>query len=103
MECVGLLRLNSGLVSNVLRERHPDGKLLVLRAADAEVFEASDIWLMNADGSGKTNLTQNKQSNWGASWAPDGKHILSNSAHDGRPQLYLINPDWSGLRRLCPH
>src|SRR5207248_564 len=71
---------------------------------DADIFEASDIWIMNADGSGKTNLTKDKQSNWGASWAPDGKHILFNSAREGGiPHLYLMTPDSSDLRRLCPN
>ncbi len=100
----GLQRLTSGSGPNISPAWSPDGKRLVFRAADADVFEASDIWLMNADGSGKTNLTKDKQSNWGATWAPDGKHILFNSAREGvRPQLYLMNPDGSGLRRLCPH
>jgi Tol biopolymer transport system component len=59
---------------------------------------------MNADGLEQTNLTKDKQSNWGATWAPDGKHILFNSARDGgKPHLYLMNPDGSGLMRLCPH
>ncbi len=82
----------------------PDGKRLVFRAAGADVFEASDIWIMHADGSGQANLTKDKQSNWGATWSPDGKHILFNSTRDGgRPHLYIMNPDGSGLRRLCPH
>ena len=82
----------------------PDGKRLVFRAAGADVFEASDIWIMHADGSGQANLTKDKQSNWGATWSPDGKHILFNSARDGaRPHLYIMNPNGSGLRRLCPH
>ncbi len=82
----------------------PDGRRLAFRAAGADVFEASDIWIMHADGSGQANLTKDKQSNWGATWSPDGKHILFNSAREGgRPHLYIMNPDGSGLRRLCPH
>jgi len=99
----GLQRLTSGPGPNVSPAWSPDGKRLVFRAADAHIFEASDIWIMNADGSQQTNLTKDKQSNWGATWAPDGKHILFNSARDGGiPHLYLMNPDGSGLRRLCP-
>src|SRR5947207_10509732 len=72
----------------------PDGKRLVFRAAGADVFEASDIWVMNADGSGQTNLTKDRKANWGATWSPDGKHILFNSARDSTvPHLYVMNPN----------
>jgi TolB protein len=99
-----LRRLTSGPGPNVSPAWSPDGKRLVYRAAGADIFEASDIWIMNADGSGKNNLTKDKQSNWGATWTPDGKHILFNSARAGGiPHVYLMNPDGSGLRRLCPH
>jgi Tol biopolymer transport system component len=79
------------------------GRIALACAPDPAQHKA-DICVSNLDGSGKTNLTKDKQSNWGASWAPDGKHILFNSAREGgKPQLYLMNPDGSGLRRLCPH
>jgi Tol biopolymer transport system component len=100
----GLRRLTSGPGPNVSPAWAPDGKRLVFRAADAHIFEASDIWIMNADGSQQSNLTKDQQSNWGATWAPDGKHILFNSAREGGiPHLYLMNPQGTGLRRLCPH
>jgi len=100
----GLRRLTSGPGPNVSPAWSPNGKRLAFRAANADIFEASDIWIMHADGLEQTNLTKDKQSNWGATWAPDGKHILFNSARDGgKPHLYLMNPDGSGLMRLCPH
>src|SRR2546429_3829414 len=43
----------------------PDGKRLVFRAAGADVFGASDIWIMPADGPGPANLTKDQQSDWG--------------------------------------
>jgi TolB protein len=49
-----LRRLTSGPGPNVSPAWSPGGKRLVFRAADAHIFEASDIWIMNADGSGQT-------------------------------------------------
>ncbi len=97
-------RLTGGPGPNISPAWSPDGKRIAFRAAGADVFEASDIWIMNADGSGQTNLTKDRQGNWGGTWSPDGKHILFNSGRDGSiPLLYVINPDGSGVRRLCPN
>ena len=48
-------------------------------------------------------MTRDQKANWGATWSPDGKHILFNSARDGIPHLYIMNADGSGLKRLCPN
>src|SRR5262245_7633101 len=48
----GLRRLTSGPGPNLSPAWSPDGKRLVFRAVDAHVVEASDSWIMHADGSG---------------------------------------------------
>jgi Tol biopolymer transport system component len=95
-------RLTNGPGPELSPSWSPDGKRLVYRyTPNPNQFELSGIWKMNADGSGKTNLTRDRQGNWGATWSPDGKHILFNSGRDGSsPQLYLMNPDGTGLRHL---
>ncbi|MGE0405514.1 MAG: hypothetical protein AB7O65_04375 [Candidatus Korobacteraceae bacterium] len=63
-----------------------------------------DLWVMNADGSGKRRITSNKAANFGPFWHPDGKRIIF-SSNMGDPKgmefdLYLINADGSGLERV---
>ncbi len=90
----------------------PDSKRIVYRAhhptTEAEVkayrellaknqVEPSnlEIFVMNADGSNKIQVTNNGQSNFAPFFLPDGKHIIysSNVAtpsdHKGRPSFHL--------------
>ncbi len=69
-----------------------------------------DIWVMDADGSNKKRLTNNGATNWAPSWHPDGKRIVFSSnmddwreqykSHGHNFELYLINIDGTGLKRL---
>jgi len=75
---------------------HPAGKI---------VFECKNLLcLVNADGSGYTQLTFQKKDRWPA-WSPDGKRIAFLREEIGGEagqtgMLYLINADGSGLMRL---
>jgi TolB protein len=41
--------------------------------------------------------------NWLASWSPDGTRIAFTSNRDGNAEIYVMNRDGSGLRRLTNH
>ena len=41
--------------------------------------------------------------NWLPAWSPDGAQLAFTSNRDGQPELYAINADGSGLRRLTNH
>ncbi len=66
------------------------------------------IFAMNADGSGKRQVTANGASNFAPVFHPDGRRILfsSNGAKAGRVQgrpalhLYMVNDDGTGLEQL---
>jgi len=98
-----------------------DGKQIVYRAhhpkTDQEKAEYSsllkdnlirpsvlEIWVMNADGSNKRQVTSNGKANFGPYFFPDGKRIIFASNMDDPRQrnfdLYRINVDGTGLERI---
>lgn len=46
-----------------------------------------DLWVMNADGSGKQRLTRNGATNWAPSWHPDGERVIFSSNLDSLGSL----------------
>ncbi|MDT7947456.1 MAG: hypothetical protein RQ897_03795 [Thermoflexus sp.] len=59
-----------------------------------------EIYVMNADGSGQTNLTNNPAEGWRPAWSPDGRHIAFTSYRDGNGEIYVMNADGSGQTNL---
>lgn len=59
-----------------------------------------EIYLMNADGSGQTRLTNNPGEDTHPAWSPDGTRLIFNSATVGYTDIYVINADGTGLRPL---
>ena len=63
-----------------------------------------EIFVMNADGSNKRQVTSNGKANFGPYFFPDGKRIIfSSNLDDARGRnfdLYRINVDGTGLERI---
>ena len=60
----------------------------------------AEIYVMNADGSGQTRLTNNIADDWYPSWSPDGRQIIFLSDRDGDIEIYIMNADGSEQTRL---
>ena len=59
-----------------------------------------DIYVVNADGSGLTNLTESQGWNSSPSWSPDGSRIAFMSDRDENWEIYVMNADGSDPARL---
>jgi Tol biopolymer transport system component len=60
-----------------------------------------EIYVINPDGSGLTNLTQHPEKDFAPSWSPDGSRIAFRSHRgDGYYNLYLMDADGSNPTRL---
>jgi hypothetical protein len=90
----------------------PDGTRIAFASNAADV--AGEIFTMNPDGSGVTNLTQalargllasGSVMDSAPSWSPDGSKIAflssrANPAYNSSPLLFVMNSDGSGQTRL---
>src|SRR5204862_277321 len=63
-----------------------------------------DIFVMNADGSGVTQLTSHPFDEYLPLFSPDGSRIAFNSNRGGAGQdVYVMNADGSGVTQLTPN
>jgi TolB protein len=60
---------------------------------------SNDILVMNADGSGRENLTTGTEDDAEPAWSPDGRRLAFVRSAP-QPVMYLIGADGQGLRRL---
>ncbi len=73
-----------------------NGKIAFLTTRDGN----GEIYAMNSDGTGQTNLSNNPASESDPNWSPDGTKIVFISNRDGHSQIYLMNADGSGQVNL---
>jgi Tol biopolymer transport system component len=85
----------------------PDGKRIVfLRNPDptAEDATANEVWTMRADGTDRTQLTDNTEQDDCPTWSPSGRHIVFQRDPDGEGaedgELWVMRADGSRQRRI---
>jgi hypothetical protein len=81
----------------------PDGRLIAYSRLPDTLQAHARIWVMNADGTSQTQLTQPGDyiDDTQPSWSPDGTQIaFVRSLFGGPPNLYIVNVDGTGLHRV---
>jgi Tol biopolymer transport system component len=84
----------------------PDGGKLAfsggVRGSIGLTIPSVNIYVVNVDGSGLTQLTRDAGMNASPAWSPDGKQIAFSSSRDSLPQskIWLMNADGSNQRIL---
>jgi serine/threonine protein kinase len=85
---------------------YASGGINVSWASDGRIAFASnesgamDIWLMNADGSNRKQLTSNAGQNVSPVVTPDGRYIVFLSLRNGGRSIWRVNVDGSNPRQL---
>lgn len=84
----------------------PDGEKIAFTVGGGGTIgfdrPVSNIYVINTDGSGLTQLTRDSGMNGSANWSPDGKLIAFSSSRDSFPQskIWVMNADGSNQRIL---
>jgi Tol biopolymer transport system component len=74
----------------------PDGKILY----DSTVTGNTEVWEINADGTGRRQLTADAGRNYAPSASPDGRYIVFQSNRTGIAQIWRMDPDGGNPKQL---
>lgn len=75
----------------------PDGSRIAFQSSR---FGIPEIFIINADGSNHTRLTNNNYRDVTPFWSPDGTKIAFVSNRDGNSEIYMMDTDGSNQTRL---
>lgn len=79
----------------------PDGQKIAFRSRDLGFV--SDIAVVNADGSERTNITNDAAYDSSPAWSPDGEEIAFSSGRvrgDQKTDIFIMKADGSDVRRV---
>jgi serine/threonine protein kinase/Tol biopolymer transport system component len=76
----------------------PDGRIVFASNESSLV----DLWIMDANGEQRKQLTSNSGKNMGPVVSPDGRYIVFTSSRGGADAIWRMNLDGGGLKQLSP-
>jgi Tol biopolymer transport system component len=65
-----------------------------------DVMTNFDVWAMNADGTGRTRLTEHPERDADPTWSPDGSKVVFVSQRDGDVALWIMDADGGNKHKL---
>jgi len=74
----------------------PDGKIVFASVDGNEI----NLWIADANGGNRRQLTANAGANVGPVVSPDGRYIVFGSTRGGRPNIWRMQIDGSNLKQL---
>ena len=98
----GITRLTNGVWADQEPAWSPDGSLIAFQstrdAAEPLKMNNADfeVYVVNADGSSPTRLTNNSDFDGRPSWSASGGQLIFDSGRDGNQEVYVMNRDGSG-------
>ena len=97
------INLTKHEMSDVVPSWSPDGSKIAFVSAPGDGFNPAHIFVMNADGTGRRNLTGDSDltDSFFPTWSPDGKKIVFDSRRlfEGT-HIYVITAEGEDLERL---
>jgi Tol biopolymer transport system component len=80
----------------------PDGKKVAFTTFDQDPgsYLHPEVYVINADGSGRTALTSNAALDREPDWSPDGTKIVFSSDRDGDKDIYTMDADGSYVAQV---
>ena len=93
-----------GIVLVALFAPVPSGATGAAPARGLAFARGGDIWLARADGTRPVNLTRTPRANeYTPAFSPDGDRIAFVGYRHGNGEIYVMNADGTGLKRLTSH
>jgi Tol biopolymer transport system component len=97
-------RLTRDAAHEDMPEWSPDGSKIVFVRHTGGALSNFHLFVMNADGSGLTQLTHSGAPNFAPTWSPDGTKIAFVSQRElANSEIFVINADGTGETRLTNH